>query len=418
MVNQLSTSKRSAILRDMMERQGINALARTKDGNTGQSGRPSQVTVLKLLADVGDTAIDFLDQKMRDLPVRYVEADEMFAFVGIRGLTLLKNQMRAPKGQGVFWIWMAIDPVSKLIVAWHVGGRGNADAKIFIADLKARCVGRIQLTTDSHRAYFEAVGSEFGDDIDYATVKKQDDNGQQLVVEEYTGVKMPYRPKKRPKREMHPPVVRSGTPDEDWITTNHIESFFQKLRQNLGRFARKSALHSKTLINLKRALALYIYHYNFQRIHMTIKTTPAMEAGIDDDRWTWENFMDLVDERAAAQKAARRAGQLEAARHVDDENIIRLKAPRDEQAGEYTVMVSLHQKYAKIHLTACVHLRDTPGRQSKRGDSHKFQCETFDAAQNLAYDFMPDDVDVCEICLGAYHRLDTGRGKGGSNLKH
>lgn len=74
-----------------MERQGINALARTKDGNTGQSGRPSQVTVLKLLADAGDTAIDFLDQKMRDLPVRYVEADEMFAFVGIRGLTLLKN---------------------------------------------------------------------------------------------------------------------------------------------------------------------------------------------------------------------------------------------------------------------------------------------------------------------------------------
>ena len=418
MVNQLSTSKRSAILRDMMERQGINALARTKDGNTGQSGRPSQVTVLKLLADAGDTAIDFLDQKMRDLPVRYVEADEMFAFVGIRGLTLLKNQMRAPKGQGVFWIWMAIDPVSKLIVAWHVGGRGNADAKIFIADLKARCADRIQLTTDSHRAYFEAVGSEFGDDIDYATVKKQDDNEQQLVVEEYTGVKMPYRPKKRPKREMHPPVVRSGTPDEDWITTNHIESFFQKLRQNLGRFARKSALHSKTLINLKRALALYIYHYNFQRIHMTIKTTPAMEAGIDDDRWTWENFMDLVDERAAAQKAAGRASQLEAARHVDDENIIRLKAPRDEQAGEYTVMVSLHQKYAKIHLTACVHLRDTPGRQSKRGDSHKFQCETFDAAQNLAYDFMPDDVDVYKICLGAYHRLDTGRGKGGSNLKH
>ncbi|KIC56026.1 hypothetical protein RM53_13555 [Brevundimonas nasdae] len=81
-------------------------------------------------------------------------------------------------------------------------------------------------------------------------------------------------------------------------------------------------------------------------------------------------------------------------------------------------MVSLHQKYAKIHLTTCVHLRDTPGRQSKRGDSHKFQCETFDAAQNLAYDFMPDDVDVCKICLGEYNRLDTGRGKGGSDLKH
>ncbi|RYG98886.1 MAG: hypothetical protein EON58_05725 [Alphaproteobacteria bacterium] len=401
----------------MMERQGINALARTKDGNTGQSGRPSQVTVLKLLADAGDTAIDFLDHKMRALPVRYVEADEMFSFVGIRGMTLMKNQMRAPVGQGVFWIWMAIDPVSKLIVAWHVGGRGNADAKIFISDLKARVAGRIQLTTDSHRAYYEAVATEFGDDIDYATVKKQDDNEQQLVVEEFTGVKMPYRPKKRPKREMHPPVVRSGAPDEDWITTNHIESFFQKLRQNLGRFARKSALHSKTVINLKRALALYIYHYNFQRTHTTIKMTPAMKAGIDDDIWTWGNFMDLVDERAAAQKAARRAGEITAEPLACDDNVIHLKAPRAEQPAEYTVMVSLHQKYAKIHRTTCVHLRDTPGRQSKMGDSHKFQCETFEAAQNQAYNFMPDDVGVCKICLGEYHRLGTGRGKGGSNLK-
>jgi IS1 family transposase len=401
----------------MVERMGINALARTKEGNGGEDSHPSQVTVLKLLADAGDTAIDFLDAKMRDLPVRYVQADEMFAFVGIRGRTLFANRMRAPEGKGVFWIWVAIDPVSKLIPWWHVGGRGSEDARIFIQGLKDRCQGRIQLTTDSHSAYYEAVNSIFGADIDYATVKKQDDVEQGLVVEEYTGV--PYKRTKRPKREMQPPVVRVGDPDMDRVTTNHIETFFQKLRQNLGRFTRRSALHSKTLQNLKRALALYIFHYNFGRIHSTIKTTPAIAAGVEDTIWTWADFLDLVDADAASKKAARLAQrQNECQPKPETERVITLGAPRLSDPLAYTVMYSVAQKYTKVHLTSCKHLRDTPERQSKKGNTHKFQCETFEQAQKLAFDFVPDEVAVCKVCLGNYHRLDLGRGKGGKNTKH
>ena len=106
MVNRLNHDKQVALLQDMMERMSIRGLHRTKKGNTGPSGRPSRTTILKLLAEAGDTAIEFLGERMRDLPSTLVEADELHAYVAIRGRTLFLRKMRAPPGQGVFWIWV------------------------------------------------------------------------------------------------------------------------------------------------------------------------------------------------------------------------------------------------------------------------------------------------------------------------
>ncbi len=413
MVNRLNHDKQVALLQDMMERMSIRGLHRTKKGNTGPSGRPSRTTILKLLAEAGDTAIEFLGERMRDLPSTLVEADELHAYVAIRGRTLFLRKMRAPPGQGVFWIWVAIDVTSKLVVAWHIGGRGNSDAKVFIDDLKARCPNRLQLTTDSHHPYIEAVEKAWGGEIDYATVKKQDDQ-QQEVIEEYLGVDQPRPKRRRSKREMAPPEIRSGSPDPSLITTNHIESFFQKFRQNLGRFARKTTLFSKTLINLKRAVALYVFYHNFIRVHMSLATTPAVAAGIDDSEWTWEMFIELIDGNRKKWALEREAAKQQDA---TSESVIILPAPRSQDMP-FTVMFSFLQKYAKIHRSDCKHLRDTPERGSKRGASHKFQCETIEAARNLAYNLVPDEVAECKVCLGSPSRLDTGRGKGGNNLKH
>lgn len=151
---------------------------------------------------------------------------------------------------------------------------------------------------------------------------------------------------------------------------------------------------------------------------MTLGTTPAIKAGIEDTRWTWEDFIKLVEEAQALRKADLDVVRLAEKMEREQEEVIRLPAPRSAEPSRFTVMYSVSHKYAKIHLTSCKHLRDTPERQSRKGDSHKFQCETFEAAENLAHDFVPDEVEVCKVCLGSYHRLDTGRGRGGNNLKH
>ncbi|MFS0740793.1 hypothetical protein ABC365_09340 [Brevundimonas sp. 3P9-tot-E] len=408
MVNRLHPEKQVALLQDMMERMSIRGLHRTKQGNTGKSGRPSRTTIQKLLADAGDTAIEFLDERMRDLPSTLIEADECHSYVGIRGRTLWARKMRAPVGMGVFWIWIAIDAKSKLIVAWHIGGRGHDDARAFINDLKDRCPRRLQITTDSHLPYFSAIENAWGGEVDYATVKKQDEQ-QQEVIEEYLGVGQ--QPKKRrARREKAPPEIRSGDPDMALVTTNHIESFFQKFRQNLGRLGRRTTLFSKTLTNLKRSVALYVFYHNFIRIHMTLKTTPAVASGIDDSVWAWRDFVDLVDDYRAAKKAE----------PVEEEEAVEVvcqpSAPPEDDAP-FVVMCSLTHRYAKIHASSCKHLREAPDRTSKKGGSQKFRCETIEKARNLAYDLVPDEVAECRICLGDYYCLGSGRGRGGSKLK-
>lgn len=419
MANELNTEKKVQILHDMMEGMSIRGLHRTKKGNTGKSGHPSRTTIAKLLADAGDTAIAFLNDRMRDLPTTVVQADEFHSYVGIRGITLLKRKMRAPEGKGVRWVWVAIDPISKLIVSWHVGGRGKPDARKFYTDLKKRCPNRLQLTTDSHGPSIWAVDKVWGGDIDYATVKKNEENERQFVIEEYLG-EPPAKRVKRPKREMPPPEPRSGQPDMSRVTTNHIETFFQKVRKDLARARRATTLFSKTTDNLKRALALYFFYRNFIFIHETLKTTPAVAAGIDDSVWTWEEFVALVDETRAERKAKRDASRAREAELVVEEksSVIALPDRSSREAEAYTVMCAIRQGYAKIHRSDCKHLRADPDRETKTGASHKFPCRTLEEAWEIAYNFVPDEIEECKVCLGKPSRLDTGRGKGGSNLKH
>lgn len=392
-MNKLSRDKQEDILADYVERKGLRGLARTRSGNKGRTGkgRVSRTTVHALVRDSGKAAKAFLNARMRDLPCRVVEADEAYTYVGIRGVTLLRRKMKPKPGQGVFWIWIAIDADTKIVVAWRIGKRGKRDAKAFIADLKSRLKYRIQLTTDSHGPYFKAVEGAFGSEIDYVTVKNWEK-----------------RKKKKSKddapEEKQPPTIRAGKPDPARITTNHIENWFQKLRQNIARFSRRTTLYSKDFEALEHTVAIYIFYYNFIRRHETLGTTPAVAAGIEDTEWTWSDFIDVVEAaRLERHKATEQAAPSEA-RSRKPKTSPRNTSKSQDAVG-FVVFYSSTHDYVKIHRADCKHLRATPEKEGKRGSGHKYRCETIDEAENLAYDFVVDEVEACKVCLGRYSSL-------------
>ena len=343
-VNELSREKKADILRDAVESQSMRGLAKTKRGNNGHEGgqgRVSRTTVQSLWADAGDVAIAFLDSRMRDLPSKVIEADEAHTYVKIRGRTLLLRKERPKPGTGVFWVWVAIDAQSKLLIPPQVGKRGLRDAKLFMADLKIRLKNRFQLTTDSHTPYLDAVEAAFGSEIDYVIVKKWKKRRKKVP-------KKDFKPSPAP-----PPKVRCGNPDLSLATTNHIENYFGNMRTDMARFTRKGRMNSKTLLNLKRALAIYTFCRNFIAIHQSLGTTPCVEAGIEDSVWTWEDFIDLVDEARARRRRERVQACLDSNNSLPEAIANNVQ---NEEAREQLAFVLLHsptRRYAKLCRFDC-----------------------------------------------------------------
>lgn len=271
-MNRLSIADRTRIVSALVEGCGINATARM----TGIS----KPTILKLLSDLGRVCYAYHDAHVRGLTSKRVQCDEIWSFVGAK----MKNvtDEKAAEGWGDVWTWTALDADSKLMVSYLVGQRGPRWANAFMEDVASRIDSRIQITTDGHKAYAEAVEGAFGMDVDYAMLIKLYGNDS-------------FDTKYSPGECMGTQTsVMMGNPDPKHISTSFVERQNLTMRMSMRRFTRLTNAHSKKLANHEAAIALHYMHYNFCRIHSSIRVTPAMEAGIAGHVWQIEELVGLL----------------------------------------------------------------------------------------------------------------------------
>ena len=226
----------------------------------------------------------YQDIALRNLPCKRIQADEIWSFV----YSKQKNvpiEKRGQFGYGDVWTWTAIDADSKLIVSWYLGRRDADVAYVFMSDLANRLTNSVQLTTDGHHAYLSAVDAAFERDIDYAQLVKI------------------YGTAPEAEKRYSPPICLGadkteirGTPDPERISASYVERQNLSMRMGMRRFTRLTNAFSKKLANHIHALSIYFMHYNFVRIHQTLRCTPAMEAGVTDRLWDLNDMVRIVEE--------------------------------------------------------------------------------------------------------------------------
>ena len=240
-------------------------------------------TVTKLLVEAGETCLDMHDDLVRDVHASRIQCDEIWSFSHAKQKNV-PTAKAAPEGAGDVWTWTAIDADSKLIVSYFVGDRSGDSAINLMDDLRARLANRVQLTTDGHKAYLEAVEGAFGGDVDYAQLIKL--YGPTITAPgryspaECTGIKK---------------IRVEGEPDKAHLSTSYVERQNLTMRMSMRRFTRLTNGFSKKLDNHIHALALYFAFYNFVRIHKTLKVSPAMAAGITDRLRSLEDIANRIE---------------------------------------------------------------------------------------------------------------------------
>jgi len=280
-VNRLSTAKRVQVVAALVEGTSINAIVRM----TGVAKH----TILKLLEDIGCACAAYHHRHVRGLRVRRLQCDEIWAFVGAKAKNV--SVERKAEGWGDAWTWTAIDAGTKLCVSYLVGGRDTGWATDFMLDCAYRIVGRPQITTDAHKPYLKAVEVAFGGDADYAMLHKV------------------YGASNEPEHRYSPATcigcdmkTVSGVPDPEHVSTSFVERQNLTMRMSMRRFTRLTNGFSKKIENHGHAVALHFMHYNFVRVHKTLRVTPAMEAGLTDHVWSMEELVSLLEtkQRVAA----------------------------------------------------------------------------------------------------------------------
>ena len=274
-MNRLPIEKRAQIIGLLVEGMSMRAVTRI----TGVSIN----TVTKLLEDVGMACNFYQAQTLVNLPCKNVQCDEIWAFCGKKQ----KNARGAELdglGVGDVWTWTAICADTKLIVSYMVGKRDVTYAGPFIADLASRLSSRIQLTTDGHHAYVKAVDMAFAGDVDYGMLKKVYGNGPQSEQRRYSPAEFVTAEKR----------AMVGNPDFDKISTSYVERQNMTMRMGMRRFTRLTNGFSKKVENLEHAVSLHFMHYNFARIHKTLRITPAMAAGTSDHVWSLDEIAGLA----------------------------------------------------------------------------------------------------------------------------
>ena len=277
-MNRLTTQDRLAILKALSEGMGINAACRI----TGASKN----TVLKLLADVGRACALYQDQTMRGLTITKVQVDEIWSFIGMKEKNVPANT-DPTRGYGDCYTYTAIDPVTKLMPCWLVGYRTSESADHFMSDLAPRLANRVQLTSDGMSGYPAAVRKHFGDNVDYGVLNKSYEGGMPAV---------------EAKRRYSPAVCTGatkntviGSPELKDISTSHVERANLSMRMGMRRFTRLTNAFSKKIENHMHAISFYFMVYNFVKVHGTVKTTPAIAAGVTTIQWTMEDIVNMAD---------------------------------------------------------------------------------------------------------------------------
>lgn len=272
-MNRLSLRDRARIINALLEGNGIRATARLSDC--------SPVTVLKLLEDIGTACAIYHDQTVRNVRVRRLQCDEIWCFVGAKAKNVTPEKKQ--EGWGDVWTWVGIDADTKLVVSYLVGGRDGGWAKEFMHDCASRIRNRVQITTDGHRAYLDAVEDAFGADIDYAMLQKiygaPAENDTRYSPATCIGCDM---------------KVVSGDPDPKHVSTSYVERQNLTMRMHMRRFTRLTNGHSKKIDNHRHAVALHYMYYNFCKVHQTLRVTPAMESGVTDHVWSLQELIGLL----------------------------------------------------------------------------------------------------------------------------
>lgn len=237
-------------------------------------------TVTKLLVELGDACIDYQDRTLRNLKCKRIQCDETWSFIYAKEKNVTPEMKQ--EGCGDVWTWTAIDADTKLIPSFMVGNRDARTANAFIDDLKSRLTFRVQLTTDGLKCYLGAVEGAFGADVDYAQLVKIYGASQEEVR---------YSPAECIGCERK---AVQGNPDPKHISTSFVERQNLSMRMQIRRFTRLTNGFSKKLKNHLAAVAVYFMYYNFGRIHQTIRCTPAMEAGVSDHVWSYQEIVALL----------------------------------------------------------------------------------------------------------------------------
>lgn len=274
-MNRLSQEKQVRVLAALVEGNSIRATVRM----TGVAKN----TVVNLLRDVGQACQDYHDRFVVDLPCKRIQVDEIWSFCYAKEKNVPEDK-KGVFGYGDVWTFTAICADTKLIPSWHIGRRDLEDAIIFMKDLAGRLANRVQLTTDGHKMYLDAVEGVFGADIDFSQLVKiygQTVEGQKRYSpSECIGIIK---------------TKINGNPDIHKVSTSYVERQNLTMRMNMRRFTRLTNGFSKKVVNLFYAVSLHFMYYNFCRIHQTLRVTPAMEAGVTDHVWNIEEILTLLN---------------------------------------------------------------------------------------------------------------------------
>jgi IS1 family transposase len=284
-MNQLSLERRGEVVKCLVDGNSIRATTRI----TGTAKN----TIVGLLVDLGEMCSLYQSHVIRGLACQRIQCDEIWSFVGAKA----RNVKRGAMGDGDVYTWTALDADTKLMLTWLVGRRSQEAARAFMNDLARRVVGRPQLTTDGHNAYYDAVDEAFGWRAHYAMLVK-------IYASQTVGVDTKYSP---PVCVGADKIIQWGDPDTDHISTSYVERCNLTMRMGMRRFTRLTNAFSKKVANHAHAVSLHFMHYNFCRPHTTLTrnhpyrypVTPAMAAGLTDHVWTVEEVCGLLDPKRA-----------------------------------------------------------------------------------------------------------------------
>jgi IS1 family transposase len=281
-MNKLPLPKRAQVLTLLCEGVSMRSIERIVGCSIN--------TVDKLLRDAGEAALAYHDEHVRDVKATRVQCDEVWSFIGAKQKNVAGSKRATDPTAGDCWTWTAIEADTKLLVSYQVGGRDAEYALMLMDDLRGRLANRVQLTTDGHKAYLQAVEEAFGTDVDYSMLIK-------LYGEPPASPEAARRYSPSDCVGTRKDTV-TGNPDPKHVSTSYVERANLTMRMSMRRFTRLTNAFSKKLANHAHMVALYALWYNFVRIHKTLRTSPAMAAGIESRLWSMEDVVALIDEHA------------------------------------------------------------------------------------------------------------------------
>jgi len=276
-MNKLDVAKRTQIVSAIVEGCSIRSIVRM----TGASKN----TIAKLLVELGAACSDYMDNNLRNLKCERIQCDEIWSFVAAKQRNVTPKLREKNPDAGDCWTWVAMDADTKLVCSWQVGRRDWATANQFVADLRSRLANRVQLTTDGNRLYLGAIYTHFDTDVDYAVLMKLYGGSSSPTAE------VRYSPAECVGCEKHPKI---GNPDSKHISTSYVERQNLTMRMSMRRFTRLTNAFSKKIENHVATLAIFYMHYNYVRIHQTLRVTPAMAAGATDRLWETGDLLSLL----------------------------------------------------------------------------------------------------------------------------